>query len=138
LVLAADIVLVAHEASFTPYYSVVGFSPDGGWTAWMPEIIGPKRAAEILMTNATISAEQAVAWGFANHLTSREEIRAQALKIAQDIAAKQPGSIHQTKRLLRPSDLANRLEIERRHFVEQIKTQETQERMIAFLKKMGL
>ena len=34
LVLAADMVLVSGRASFTPYYSQVGFSPDGGWTAW--------------------------------------------------------------------------------------------------------
>lgn len=138
LVLAADLVLVAPEASFTPYYSVVGFSPDGGWTAWLPQIIGTKRAAEILMTNITISAEQALTWGLANRIVPGAEIRSQALKIAQDIASKQPGSIRQTKRLLCPSDLAERLEVERMHFVEQVKTQETQQSMIAFLKQMGL
>src|SRR5512137_29444 len=63
LTLAADIVLVAPEASFTPFYSVVGFSPDGGWTAMLPLLIGQKRASEILMLNRTILAEQAVQWG---------------------------------------------------------------------------
>jgi 2-(1,2-epoxy-1,2-dihydrophenyl)acetyl-CoA isomerase len=138
LVLAADIVLVAPKASFTPYYSVVGFSPDGGWTAWLPEIIGTKRAVEILMTNGTISAGQSIAWGLANRLVPGEEIRAQALGIAQDIAAKQPGSLQRSKRLLRPADLANHLEAERKNFVEQIQTPETQESMIAFLEQMGL
>jgi len=138
LVLASDIVLVTPEASFTPYYSMVGFSPDGGWTAWLPQIIGAKRTAQILMENATISAQEAVSWGLANRVFPREDIRTQALNIAQDIAAKQPGSICQTKRLLRPANLAERLEAERRHFIEQIKTQETQKSMIAFLKKMGL
>jgi 2-(1,2-epoxy-1,2-dihydrophenyl)acetyl-CoA isomerase len=138
LVLASDIVLVTSEVSFTPYYNMVGFSPDGGWTAWLPQIIGPKRTAQILMQNATISAEQAVAWGLANHLVPREETRTQALETAQDIAAKQFGSIRQTKRLLYPADLAERLETERRHFIEQIKTQETEKSMIAFLEKMGL
>jgi 2-(1,2-epoxy-1,2-dihydrophenyl)acetyl-CoA isomerase len=138
LVLAADLVLVAPEASFTPFYSVVGFSPDGGWTAWLPQIIGTKRVAEILMQNITIGAEQAVAWGLANRLVPGEEIRTQALNIAQDIASKQPGSIRQTKYLLCPSDLAERLEVERRRFVELVKTQEIQQSMIAFLEQMGL
>ncbi|MGD2176725.1 MAG: enoyl-CoA hydratase/isomerase family protein, partial [Anaerolineae bacterium] len=63
LVLGCDVVLVAPEAGFTPYYRVVGFSPDGGWTAMLPAIIGPKPAAEVLLRNLTIAAEQAVAWG---------------------------------------------------------------------------
>ena len=90
------------------------------------------------MTNDTISAEQAIAWGLANHLVSSDEIRAQAFNMAQDIAAKQPGSIQRTKRLLRLVDLVERLETERRHFIEQIKTPQVQQSMIAFLEKMGL
>ena len=68
LVLGCDVVLVAPEASFTPYYSVVGFSPDGGWTAMLPGIIGPQRSAEVLLRNLTISAQQAVNWGLASRL----------------------------------------------------------------------
>ncbi|MCI0477683.1 MAG: enoyl-CoA hydratase/isomerase family protein, partial [Anaerolineales bacterium] len=93
LVLASDIVLVAPEASFTPYYSVVGFSPDGGWTAMLPEIIGQKRASEILMLNKTISAEQAVAWGIANRIVTRDQIRDEARAAADTIAQKKWESI---------------------------------------------
>ena len=138
LVLASDIILVAPEASFAPYYSVVGFSPDGGWTAWLPEIIGSKRAAQILMQNSTITAQQAVDWGLANRLVSADTIRADALEIACDLAAKENGSIRQTKKLFASHvpDLADRLEAERSCFVEQIKTHETQQSMIAFLEKL--
>jgi enoyl-CoA hydratase/carnithine racemase len=79
-----------------------------------------------------------LAWGLANRIVSMDEIQGQALDIAHDIAAKQPGSIRHTRQLLRPADLADRLEAERRHFVGQIKTTETQESMIAFLEKMAL
>jgi 2-(1,2-epoxy-1,2-dihydrophenyl)acetyl-CoA isomerase len=139
LVLASDIVLVAPEASFTPFYSVVGFSPDGGWTTLLPEIIGRKRSAEILMLNSTIAADQAVSWGLANQLIQAEDIRDTALSIAHDIATKQTGSIRQIKKILasHSEDLADRLEAERVCFVEQIKTRETQQSMIAFLEKMG-
>ncbi len=63
LVLACDLVIVSPQASFTPYYNVVGFSPDGGWTALLPSVIGTARTAEALLTNATITAQQAVEWG---------------------------------------------------------------------------
>jgi 2-(1,2-epoxy-1,2-dihydrophenyl)acetyl-CoA isomerase len=135
LVLGSDLVLVAPEASFTAYYSVVGFSPDGGWTALLPAIIGPKRAAEILMHNRTITAEQAVAWGLASRIVPAERIREEALNAAQEIAAKKPGSIVHTKRLLGTAygDVTAGLEAERTHFVQQIATQEARQGILAFV-----
>jgi 2-(1,2-epoxy-1,2-dihydrophenyl)acetyl-CoA isomerase len=133
LVLGCDVVLVAPEASFTPYYSVVGFSPDGGWTAMMPDIIGPKRAAEVLLRNLTITAEQSVGWGLASRIVPAESIRDEALAVARDLAAKMPGSLRHTKRLLTRSDLAARLEAERTLFMEQIVTEEARQGIAAFL-----
>jgi len=135
LVVGCDVVLVAPEASFTPYYSVVGFSPDGGWTALLPALIGPKRVAEILARNLTISAEQAVAWGLANHIIPAKHIRDEALSVAQEIAAKKPGSIRHTKRLLglAHGDLAARLEAERTRFIEQIGGEQARQGIVTFL-----
>ncbi len=134
LVLGSDVVLVAPAASFTPYYSVVGFSPDGGWSAMLPTMIGPKRTAEILMCNQTITAEQAVAWGLANRLVPAERIYAEAVAVARDIAAHKKGSIGQIKRLINlgSDDLAARLEAERTRFVSQVVTQEAREGIVAF------
>jgi enoyl-CoA hydratase/carnithine racemase len=139
LVLGCDVVLVAPEAGFTPYYTVVGFSPDGGWTAMLPTVIGPKPAAEVLLRNLTITAEQAVAWGLASRVVPTERIRHEALSVAQDIAAHKPGSVRQTKHLLRlaDSDLAARLEVERARFVEQIGTAEARKGIIAFVEGRG-
>ena len=135
LILGSDIVLVAPEASFTPYYSVVGFSPDGGWTALLPTIIGLKRAGEILMRNQTIIAEQAVAWGLASRVVPADRIRKEALSTAQDLAAMKAGSIGHTKATLGPAcfDLEARLEAERARFVQQIVTDEARKGIEAFL-----
>jgi 2-(1,2-epoxy-1,2-dihydrophenyl)acetyl-CoA isomerase len=135
LILGSDLVLVAPQASFTPYYSVVGFSPDGGWTALLPALIGHKRAAEILMLNQTITPEQAVAWGLASRIVAAGDIRAEALRAAQEIAIKKPGSLRHTKRLLAMaySNLAARLDVERARFVQQIATEEAGQGMAAFL-----
>ncbi len=139
LVLASDVVLVSEGASFTPYYSVVGFSPDGGWTAMLPNLIGLRRTSEILLANRTITAEQAVAWGLANHLVPAETLHADAHTLAQKIASHQPHSILQTKQALRShlGDVETRLETERERFVQTIMRPETQESMIRFMNRIS-
>ena len=86
LVLACDLVFVSPQASFTPYYNVVGFSPDGGWTALLPSVIGYARTAEALLTNATITAQQAVEWGIANRVVEADRLRDEAQAAAEVIA----------------------------------------------------
>lgn len=137
LVLGSDVVLVAPQASFTPYYCVVGFSPDGGWTAMLPSSIGPKRAAEVLLRNLTITAEQAVAWGLASRVVPIESIHDEALSVAQEIAANKPRSIGHSKRLLASArgDIVARLEAERARFVTQIGTEEARQGITAFLQE---
>ncbi len=135
LVLASDMVLLTSKASFTPYYSVVGFSPDGGWTAILPELIGQKRVAEILMCNRTITANQAVNWGIANSIVQEDDIHDKAIDIAKEIAAAHIGSIACTKQLLHRNrkDFADRLDAERVHFLQQRTTKDAKRGMKLFL-----
>jgi 2-(1,2-epoxy-1,2-dihydrophenyl)acetyl-CoA isomerase len=125
-ILGSDIVLLAPEASFTPFYSDVGPSPDGGWAVLLPLLIGPRRAAEILYLNETIDAETAVTWGLANRVVAADQIQAEALAVAEAIAAKKQGSIHHTRRLLHLNrgEVAARLDAELVHFVQQMVTAE--------------
>lgn len=125
-VLSADVVLLAPQASFTPYYSEVGPSPDGGWATLLPLVIGHHRAAEVLFCNETITAQEAVSWGLANRVVPADRIRQEALQVAQNIAAKKPGSIRHTKRLLhwRRHEISARLDAERERFVQHIETEE--------------
>jgi 2-(1,2-epoxy-1,2-dihydrophenyl)acetyl-CoA isomerase len=135
LLLASDIVLIAPEVCITPYYSVVGFSPDGGWTALLPEFIGNRRTAAILMTNGTINSQTAVEWGIANRCVAADQIHAAAYEIAQTIAQQKSNSIRLTKQLLRLSHekLLTKLEAERSQFVRQLITEEARAGMGAFL-----
>ena len=132
LVLACDLILVTRAVSFGPYYSEVGFSPDGGWTAMLPDIIGIKRATSVLLENQTISASQAVAWGLADREVPAGRLREEALSCSQHLADKKPGAIRAAKRLLARSDLARRLEEERSLFVKQISTAEAREGILTF------
>lgn len=137
LVLACDLVIVSEQASFTPYYNVVGFSPDGGWTALLPEVIGPARTAESLLTNATISAQQAVEWGIANRVVGADRVGEEAQHIAQQISRMKIGSMRRSIQLLRDRKLAAlpKLQVELEQFVEQIGTDEALAGMREFLKE---
>lgn len=138
LILASDVNLLTSDASFTPYYSTVGFSPDGGWTAILPEIIGSKRTNEILIRNLTITAEQAIAWGIGSQILPHTDLEDEAMQIANQITIQHAGSISQSKQLLfsRFDNLSELLDKERDRFVEQIAKPDTQQRMLAFLERL--
>jgi 2-(1,2-epoxy-1,2-dihydrophenyl)acetyl-CoA isomerase len=135
LVLGADIILVAPGVSFTPYYTTIGFSPDGGWSAMLPALIGRRRASEALLLDRPISAEEAVAWGLASRLAPTATVREEAMTVAYGIAGQLPGSVRRTRRLLwgDAGALAASLEAERQAFVAQIVEAEAERGMAAFL-----
>ena len=137
LLLASDYVCASRNVRIAPYYSVVGFSPEGGWTAILPFIIEPKRASEWLMLNRFVSAETLLDWGVVNRLCAAKRIREDAMQIAQSIAARQPGSIRHTKRLLwqERDQIAARLDLELEHFLQQITTKEARDGWRAFTAK---
>lgn len=132
-VLASDIVLVTDRASFTPYYVEAGFSPDGGWTAILPDLIGRTRASTVQLLNQTISAEQALDWGLATAYTDSDRLEHAVAELGEQLLGKKAGSVSCTRRLLRPADLESRLERERERFVEQIVTEEAMAGMTAWL-----
>lgn len=123
-VLAADIVLVTERASFRPFYTDVGFSPDGGWAVLLPEIIGRKRASAVQLLNQAITAEQALDWGLATAYANSDDLDEAVAELCQQLRGKQAGSIRQTRRLLRPDDLGKRLDDEKQRFLAQIETPE--------------
>lgn len=135
LVLGSDVVLMAREATITPWYCVVGFSPDGGWTAMLPELIGTKQTSDILLRNLSITADQAAAWGLASQVVDEGSTVAAAQGVAADIAEMVPGSVTSAKRLLwrDHKEIAAKLEAERDAFVEQILEPEARQGMAAFL-----
>jgi enoyl-CoA hydratase/carnithine racemase len=139
LVLACDIVLVAPQVTLTPYYTTVGYSPDGGWTAMLPAAIGAKRAAEVLLVDRPITAQEAVEWGMASRVVAAEQVQPEALTTAHAIARQKAGSTERTKRLLWRDVplLAARLENERQQFVQQIVTPEAWQGMEQFLQPRG-
>ena len=133
LVLASDIVLVTERASFAPYYVEAGFSPDGGWTAILPDVIGRTRASTVQLLNQAISAERALDWGLATAYADIDGLEQAVAELCEQILEKKAGSMACTRKLLRPVDLERRLEQELDRFIEQVVTDEAKAGMDSLL-----
>lgn len=134
LMLAADMVVITQNTFAQPYYSVVGFAPDGGWTALMPERIGLHRAGRILTLNERLKADDLMSLGLADAITNDPD--AQLAAWQQQIEPMVPCSLQATKHLLKQGKLdqyRTGLERERQAFVERITRSEVTEGMKRFL-----
>jgi enoyl-CoA hydratase/carnithine racemase len=69
-----------------------------GACAILPRIIGQGRAAELLYTGRSMSAEEGLAWGFFNQVT--DPVLAKALDAAQALAEGPTAAHAMTKRML--------------------------------------
>lgn len=88
LAMASDLRIATPAAKTAFLFTRVGLAGcDMGACAMLPRIIGQGRAAELLYTGRTMSAEEGAAWGFWNTLHAPEALEAEAIALAQRIAA---------------------------------------------------
>jgi len=96
-----DMRIASDKAKFAASFVKLGIVPgDGG--AWiLPRAVGYARAAEMILTGDTISAEQALAFGLVNALAPAEKVLDEARALADRVAANPTHSVRLAKRLLR-------------------------------------
>lgn len=137
LVLACDLVAVTPRAFFAPYYTEVGFSPDGGWTALLPDRIGRHRAGEIQLLNRHVGANESVALGIADCVVEADALDAQIHNWIATLFEKSAAGLQATKRCLLTPELRARyaaaLEAERGDFVAHVGGKEARRGVTAFL-----
>ena len=101
LAMAADFRLGTSRARTAFLFTRVGLAGcDMGACALLPRIIGQGRAAELLYTGRSMSAEEGNAWGFFNTLSAPETLLADALALATEIAGGPTFAHAMTKRML--------------------------------------
>lgn len=139
--LACDLAVIAPQAFIQPYYTEVGFSPDGGWTAMLPDRIGPQKSREIQLLNRRVGAAEAVSLGLATALAETDRLDTVIAGWIAELEAKQPGAVACTKRRLLPPEkraaVAAALDAERQDFIDQIETAEAQDGMARFLGRIA-
>jgi enoyl-CoA hydratase/carnithine racemase len=87
LAMASDFRLGTPRARTAFLFTRVGLAGcDMGACSILPRIIGQGRAAELLYTGRSMSAEEGLSWGFFNRLIAPEAVLAEATSLAAGIA----------------------------------------------------
>jgi enoyl-CoA hydratase/carnithine racemase len=88
IAMASDLRIGTPEAKTAFLFTRVGLAGcDMGACAILPRIIGQTRAAELLYTGRSMSADEGERWGFFNRLVAGDTLEAEARQLAEQIKA---------------------------------------------------
>jgi enoyl-CoA hydratase/carnithine racemase len=138
LALACDLIVAGSSARFAMSYVTVGLSPDGG-SSWLLAHSLPRQLAnEILLGGKPITATRLHELGVVNRLAADGDALEVALAWADEFAQHSPNALERIKALIQEAhtnDLAQHMQLEKRHFVESLHHRDAQEGISAFLEK---
>jgi len=135
LALACDIRIASEAAFFAPAYGRIGASPDGGMTYFLPRVVGPSRALEILLNDPNMKAEDALAERIVSEVVAPDELIDRARSKAEKLAAKAPHYVRMAKRLVGESiehNLTEHLQLERHGIADSMATEDLRNGVEAF------
>jgi len=135
LALACDIRIVSEEAFFACAYGRIGASPDGGMTYFLPRVIGPSKALELLLNDPNLTAQDALEAGLISEVVPADALIERANEEAAKLAAKAPHYIRMAKQLVAVSlenTLAEHLQLERHGIADSMGTEDLRAGVTAF------
>jgi len=115
LAAACDIRIAAETASFGFKQIHMGIMPAWGLTSRLLRMVGRSTALELLLTGRTLTAREAEAIGFVDHVVPAGQAKKAARELAQAIASNPPLSVRLIKQAVQgareaPSEAAGALE----------------------------
>jgi enoyl-CoA hydratase/carnithine racemase len=99
--LGCDIRLMARGAKMAAAFTKRGIVPESGGTWFLPRLIGWSKAAELIFTGRTLSADECVEMGLASRVVEPDRLMDVALQLANEIAANAPLAVQAAKRMMR-------------------------------------
>ena len=136
LALMCDTRIAASDAAFVCAYGRIGASPDGGMTYFLPRLVGPGRAIELLLNDPMLSADDALEMGIVAEVVPGGRLADRVREKAQKLAAKAPHYVRMSKLLISQSldnSLADHLQLERHGIADSMRTEDLREGVTAFL-----
>lgn len=138
ILLHCDLAYAGKNARFHLPFVDLGLVPEAGSSLLLPQMLGQRRAAELLMLAEPFGAEQALAMGFVNGVFDPEEVEKVARSKALVLAAKAPTALRETKRLMKAAQadlMAKTMDAELAVFGAQLQGPEAAEALQAFFEK---
>ncbi|HTP07882.1 MAG TPA: enoyl-CoA hydratase-related protein [Anaerolineae bacterium] len=138
LAMACDLIIASESAQFGQPEINIGVIPGAGGTQRLTRALGKSKAMEMILTGRYLSAREAEQFGLAAHVVPVEVYLDEALKLANEIAARPPVAVRFAKEAINKSfeaSLSEGLEFERRLFYFLFATDDQKEGMRAFVEK---
>jgi enoyl-CoA hydratase/carnithine racemase len=138
VLLHCDFAYAGAGARFALPFVNLGLCPEAASSFLLPLAAGSKLGAELLMLGEAFSAQQAQAAGLINAVVDDGASLERATTAAKQLAAKPPGALAATKRLLREAQaqaIQKAMESETRAFMRRLASSECREALQAFAEK---
>src|SRR5215216_1297936 len=136
LALMCDTRIAASDAAFVCAYGRIGASPDGGMTYFLPRLVGPARALEMLLNDPLLSAAQAQDEGIVSEVVAPDRLLEVARERADELASRAPHYVRMSKFLVSRSlenSLPEHLQLERHGIADSMATEDLRQGVTAFL-----
>lgn len=97
---ACDLRICNDQVVFKQAYTGVGISQDGGFSQFVPLIVGLGRASEMVFLDEVITADKALSWGLVNKVVAPEALEEETAKMARKLASGATKAFASSKALL--------------------------------------
>jgi enoyl-CoA hydratase len=98
---SVDFIIASDDATFGQPEAMLGLAAGGGSPVFLPRLLPPGKALQMLMTGDPITAQEAHRLGMVNEVHPRSELMDAALRIAEKIASNSPTGVQAAKRAVR-------------------------------------
>lgn len=105
LALTADFRIACKEAKFSANFNRLGFHPGFALSYTLPKLIGIQKAAWMFYTGARFDGEKAFELGLIDDLTTQDNVRNEAFKLAREIAISSPRAVQATRKTIQADRL---------------------------------
>ena len=97
MAISTDFIIASEEAVFGQPEAIVGLSAGGGSPVFLPRVLPPGKAMQMLMTGDPITAHEAYRLGMVNEVHPKANLMSAALSIAEKIANNSPTAVQSVK-----------------------------------------
>jgi enoyl-CoA hydratase/carnithine racemase len=135
LALACDLRIASEASFFVVAYGRIGASPDGGMTYFLPRVVGPARAKQLMLEDPMISPQDALEMGLVSAVVPADGLMEAARAKAEELAKKAPHYVRMAKLLANTSldhTLTEHLQIERHGIADSMATEDLRDGVTAF------
>ncbi len=95
---SCDFIIASETATFGQPEAMLGLAAGGGSPVFLPRLLPPGKALQMLMTGDPITAQEAHRLGMVNELHAPDELTGAAKRIAEKIASNSPTAVQAVKR----------------------------------------